>query len=137
MIERNDDPSDRELRQFAAIWLPLACAVVAAAVYSWTRSGTIAAIVLAVGALLGAVGFVRIAFARPIFLVWIYAAYPIGWVISHLLMAAIFYLVITPIGIVMRIVGYDPLQRRMDRSAKTYWQAVQQTEDKSRYFQQF
>ena len=49
------------------------------------------------------------------------AAFPIGWVVSHALMAAIYYLVITPMAVAMRLLGRDPLDRRFDRDATTYW----------------
>ena len=65
------------------------------------------------------------------------AVYPIGWIISHALLAMIYYLAITPIGVVMRLCGRDPLQRALDRSAKTYWTPHNVSEDTERYFQQF
>ena len=49
------------------------------------------------------------------------AAYPIGWVVSHVLMIAIWFLVLTPIGVFMRAAGRDPLARGFGRTAATYW----------------
>lgn len=49
-------------------------------------------------------------------------AYPLGWVISHVVLAAIYYLVFAPVGWAMRLCGRDPLQRRFDASASSYWQ---------------
>ena len=47
--------------------------------------------------------------------------YPIGWVVTHVVMALIFYLVVTPLGVIMRLCGRDPMERRwLDRRAKTY-----------------
>ena len=62
---------------------------------------------------------------------------PIGWVSSHVLMACLFYLVVAPIGAVMRIFGYDPLARRFDRSRKTYFTRRDHPSELSRYFKQF
>ena len=36
-------------------------------------------------------------------------------------MGAIFYLAITPFGVVMRLIGKDPLRRGFDRKAESYW----------------
>ena len=36
-------------------------------------------------------------------------------------MGIIFFLVVTPTGILMRLTGRDPLNRRFERSASTYW----------------
>jgi len=40
---------------------------------------------------------------------------------SPLMLGVIFYLVVTPTGLVMRLAGKDLLRRKLDRSAKTYW----------------
>jgi hypothetical protein len=65
------------------------------------------------------------------------AALPIGWTISHLVLGAVYYLVLTPIGLVMRLLGRDPMQRRFDRSAKSYWIERTPRTDPSRHFRQF
>lgn len=41
--------------------------------------------------------------------------------ITGLLLIAVFFLIITPLAIVMRLMGKDTLYRRWDRSAVTYW----------------
>ena len=74
---------------------------------------------------------------RGVYVVWMAAVFPIGWLVSHLLLAAIYYLVITPIGIMMRVCGYDPMQRRWDRQATTYWKPRRDTDDPKRYFKQY
>lgn len=51
-----------------------------------------------------------------------YAAYPLGWIVSHVLLAGIYYLLFTPVGGLLRLFNHDPLQRRFDRGAATYWQ---------------
>jgi hypothetical protein len=42
-------------------------------------------------------------------------------VVNPIVMGAIFYLAITPFGIVMRLAGKDPLRRGFDRTAASYW----------------
>ena len=62
---------------------------------------------------------------------------PIGWVVSHVLMAIAFYGVITPIGLLLRLAGRDLLEQRLDREAKSYWQPRRPVTDRRRYFRQF
>lgn len=45
----------------------------------------------------------------------------LGRAIGLCALAVLFYLVITPFGLARRIVLRDPLRRRMDKSAKSYW----------------
>ena len=74
---------------------------------------------------------------RPLYLGWMYVAFPIGWVISHVVLAIVYYLVFTGTGLVMRLLGRDPLQRRFEPDAQTYWVEHRPGEDLARYFRQF
>ena len=65
------------------------------------------------------------------------AIFPIGWVVSHLAMAAVYYVAVTPIGLVMRLVGRDPMERQLDRERATYWVERTRDGDADRYFRQF
>jgi hypothetical protein len=42
-------------------------------------------------------------------------------VMNPLVLGLLFFVTITPIGIVMRLFGKDFLRLRLDRSAKSYW----------------
>ena len=48
-----------------------------------------------------------------------------------------YYLVLTPIGLIRRISGRDPLHRRFDRDADSYWIARKPASDTKRYFRQY
>ena len=74
---------------------------------------------------------------RTIYLGWLYAAYPIGWTLSYLILAVVYFLVITPTGLVMRLVGYDPMRRRLDPEADSYWKKHEPVTGTDRYFHQF
>jgi hypothetical protein len=73
---------------------------------------------------------------RPKFLAWMYAAYPIGWVVSHRVLAIIYFGLLTPIGTLMGVFGYDPMARRFDRAAASYWVERGRNRDPARYFRQ-
>ena len=62
---------------------------------------------------------------------------PIGFVISHILLALVFYVVLTPIGLAMRLFGYDPMTRKLDPQATTYWVPRAGQESAQQYFRQF
>ena len=42
-------------------------------------------------------------------------------IVSPLALGILFFLVVTPIGLMMRLFGKDPLRLRLDRSASSYW----------------
>ena len=58
---------------------------------------------------------------KPLYIGWMAFAFVLGWVNTRLLLGIFFYLVITPVGIVLRITGKDLLDKKIDRNAGTYW----------------
>jgi hypothetical protein len=74
---------------------------------------------------------------RPIYFAWSYTFSPLGWAMSHVVLAIVYFLVFTPVGLVRRLLGYDRLGRRIDRSAVTYWSPHRSPADHRRYFRQF
>lgn len=135
MIEINWNPPRRELRQFGLLCLAIFGAMAA---YGYFTGGSVLITRALGGAAVvgGVLGILAPQALRPIFVGWMVAAFPIGWTISHLLLGAIFYCLLTPIGLLLRVLGTDPMQRSFDRGADTYWNPHEQAEVK-RYFRQF
>jgi hypothetical protein len=137
LIELNLNPTRSQLRQFAGIWFPAFWAVVGGML--WYRTGVLPTVVIVlwvVAAVISLAGIINPRWIRPVFITWMRLAYPIGWTVSHLMLAIIYYLAITPIGVLMRLMGRDPMQRRLDRQAPTYWVPHNPGGDMARYFRQ-
>ena len=64
-------------------------------------------------------------------------ALPIGFVVSHVVMAALFFGLFMPIGLLFRLLGRDSLHRKSDPDASTYWIRRKAVADVRRYFRQF
>lgn len=136
LIEINHNPSRRELRQFAGIWFPALAVVIS--YWVWQLSDVTPAIYILTAAFAaGAVGVVRPTWFRYVYVGWMYAAFPMGWTISHLVLGATYYLLFTPLGVTMRLFGRDPMRRKIDPTASTYWIPHQGRTDSDRYFRQF
>lgn len=58
---------------------------------------------------------------RPVHTAWMKLAHALGWLNTRLLLGLFFYLIMTPVALVLRLAGKDLLHRRLDRSARTYW----------------
>jgi hypothetical protein len=58
---------------------------------------------------------------RQVYLGWMAMALVLGLVVSTVLLTLFFYLVITPVGLLARLVGRDFLSRRLDPKAASYW----------------
>ena len=114
LLEINRHPSARELRWFGML-LAVSVALAGGLVYWRLEAPAAARLIWTAGAALAAVYAVAAPFRRWIWLGWLYAAFPIGWTLSHVALAATYYLVLTPIGLLLRLVHGNPLDRAPDR----------------------
>ncbi len=137
VIEINRHPSNRELRQFGAIGWPIFCGVLGAWRAYYSGDWTLAGIVWSLGVPGAVIGWLRPAWVRPVYVGWMYAVFPIGWTVSHLVLAVIYFLILTPIGLVVRWFRPDPLGMKLDRKRDTYWVPHEPGRDPERYFRQF
>lgn len=74
---------------------------------------------------------------RPLYVGLALLTLPVGYLVSYLTMGALFYLLITPLGLFFRIIGRDPLQRRFRGRADSYWIPLGPMPPRERYFRQF
>lgn len=136
MIEINRNPSRRELFWFGALLPMFFAALGAVARWIWGTPG-VGNWIWGVGVAVTVVFAVTPPLRRPLYVGWMYAALPIGWTISHLLLGGIYYFIFTPVGLLMRLFRYDPLHRRFDKQAQSYWIPRDTGTNTARYFRQF
>lgn len=55
---------------------------------------------------------------------WGRFAHRLGRVNNFLLLGLFYYLAMAPLAVVLRLFGWDPMRRRIDAGAATYWTAV-------------
>jgi hypothetical protein len=110
MIAIQWNPNRKQLRQFAGIWFPAFCALVGWSIVRKIGYWHQVEVGWAIAGIISIAGLVFPPLIRPIFVGLILLTYPIGWVVSHVLLGLIFYGIVTPIGIILRLIGHDPLQ---------------------------
>ena len=116
------DPSVRALRRFGLVVGGVLLAI--GAVLLWRRGGGALAWGLGgAGALLAALGVAVPVALRPVRTVWMAVAFALGFVMTRVLLTVVFALTVVPIGLALRVLGKDPLHRRPDPEAATYWVA--------------
>ncbi len=110
--------SAKELRRFGVtVGIPLA---LLAGVGVW-RGHTILPAVLGGAALaLGVLALLAPRLLGPVHKLWMKIADALAWFNTRVLLGVVYYLVMTPTGIVMRLMGRDPLDRRL-KDRPTYW----------------
>ena len=90
-----------------------------------------------IGAGAGAVFWAVPQLALPFYILWYGVAACIGLVIGNLIFAGIFFLLITPTGFLLRMAGKDPIRKKPDKTAKSYWVEEKSGKDPLSYYRQF
>ena len=80
-------------------------------------------------------GLINSNFLTPLNKLWFKFALLLGKIVSPIVMGIVFFLVVTPTGIIMRIIGKDLLGRKFNKNKKTYW--INREKSKSTMKQQF
>ncbi|MCH2186761.1 SxtJ family membrane protein [Myxococcota bacterium] len=145
LIELDLNPDTKTLRQFGWIALVGFGALAAMAWFEVLIFGFglgIARQAVSLGlAALAAICLVQsLVFPRgnwPIYVGLTVLAFPIGFVVSYVIMGTLFYLLITPIGLAMRLFGRDPMMRGFEPDRDTYWVESRRDRGKESYFKQF
>ena len=119
LIQINHNPSKKDLRVFGAIWLVF-FAIIGGVLQS-SVSGAAPYILYTIAIGIPVIGWFIPAFMRVVYVGMTYAAFPIGFVVSHLILGAVYYLVMTPIGLLLRIFGYDSMGKKLQPEASSYW----------------
>jgi len=57
---------------------------------------------------------------QPVYRIWMKIGHALGWVNSRIILGILFYAIVLPMGLVMRLLGKDPMGRKLDLSAPSY-----------------
>lgn len=86
----------------------------------------------------GATGLAAPSLLRLPHLWWMKFAGLLGWMNTRILLTLFFVLVLTPVGLVMRLFGRDPLTRRFAKESTSYWELREgPAPDRSRFENEF
>ncbi|MBF0267884.1 MAG: hypothetical protein HQL44_04785 [Alphaproteobacteria bacterium] len=76
---------------------------------------------LGLAALFLAVSLIRPSLLKPLNRVWFLFGLLLHKIVSPLIMGLLFFVTVTPTGIIMRALGKDPLRLKRDPNAASYW----------------
>jgi TRAP-type C4-dicarboxylate transport system permease small subunit len=128
-------PSRKVLRQFAGLFLLFFLAVAGRRVWHGQADAWAAGLAaLALG--VGLIGLVRPSAVRFIYTGWMIVAFPIGWTVSRIALALVFYAIIAPVAFVFRATGRDELRLRRPDRRESLWRPKPAPESVREYFRQ-
>jgi hypothetical protein len=75
---------------------------------------------VALGALLSVAGLAVPAILKYPYQGWMLVGHAMGWINTRIILSVLFYGIVTPIGLVMKLAGRDPMCRGFEPDAPTY-----------------
>jgi hypothetical protein len=118
------ESSSKKLREFGLVVGGVLCAV--GGLLFW-RGRWNFPYFLVPGIFLVITGAVIPSILKPVQKAWMTLAILMGWVMTRVLLSVLFYLAVTPIGLIMRLMGKDLLDQRLEPKRQSYWKIRPQT----------
>jgi uncharacterized membrane protein len=137
LMEIEWHPSLRQLRVFGVSGLAASILAAMALVFIWATTVLWAIVALVAGASIFLCSLLSPRAARWLYIGLTLVAMPIGLVVSFVLLAAFYFLLLTPLAVVFRLIGRDSLHRRYEPDAESYWVKHKPSDDMERYLHQF
>ncbi|MFO1316111.1 MAG: SxtJ family membrane protein [Burkholderiales bacterium] len=109
----------RELRKFGAV-LAVAFPAVFCLLLPWLFARPVPWWPLAVSAVLLALAAVAPAALAPVERAWLRVGHVLGWVNTRILLAVLFFVLVLPLGLLLRLLRKLPIARRFDPDAASY-----------------
>ena len=86
-----------------------------------THEGSIRIWSVIVSAVFLILGLINSRLLTPLNVLWFKLGMILGAIISPIVMGIVFFLVVTPTGLILRIMGKDLLNKKYDKEKETYW----------------
>ena len=86
-----------------------------------THEGSIRIWSVIISAVFLILGLINSKLLTPLNVLWFKFGMILGAIISPIVMGIVFFLVVTPIGLILRIMGKDLLNKKYDKEKETYW----------------
>ena len=112
------DTSPRNLRKFGLV---VGGVFGLLAVWFLWRGKAYYPYVLIPGVFLVVFGLIWPKLLKQVYVIWMSLALVLGLIVSTALLTILFYLVVTPVGLVARLSGKDFLSQKLDPKANSYW----------------
>jgi hypothetical protein len=129
-------PDARELRRFAIAMLIGFTILGLLSAWRGKGIGTPSIVLWSLGVVLAVAAFIP-GLGRMAYLAVYLPTSIIGYVVSNVLLALMFLVVITPLGLILKLMGKDLLQQQRRPKERTGWMPIKSTKTEDSYYRQF
>ncbi|TKJ37590.1 hypothetical protein CEE37_13840 [candidate division LCP-89 bacterium B3_LCP] len=110
----------KEIRTWALVMAAILAAVGTIQFFVWSHIQT-ASVLWIISAAFLLTGLLIPKLLKPIFWLWLKLATALAWLNTRLILGIVFFLVFTPVGLLLRLLRKDLLKERWDSDASSYW----------------
>ena len=115
---RRIDANTKAIRSFGITFLIVLGAIGGLLIFKGRDGGYIW---MGIGGLFFLLGLLAPRALRGVYRIWMGLAVVLGYFMSRIILSVLFYLVVTPIGLFLRLLGKDILNEKWDKKANSYW----------------
>jgi len=137
LIDVNWKPGARDLRVFSLLFAVFAAGFGTLFYFTGKFGLPVSQGLWIAAAVVGIGGLLAPRLVLPVYIVMMAIALPVGMVVSTVLMMAIYFLLLTPIGWALRLFGHDAMRRKLDAGVVSYWIERPAKIETRRYFKQY
>jgi multisubunit Na+/H+ antiporter MnhG subunit len=111
--------SKKDLRKFG-LTVGLVLVIIAALLFYFEKSSAV--YFALIGAILILTSFIYPRILKPLNKVWMGLAIVLGFIMSRIILTILFYLVLTPIALLAKLLGKKFMELKYDKTSETYWE---------------
>ena len=120
MIEefKNIQKDKKSIRDFGLL---IGCILLVIAGYLFYKSKDVNTPLISLGFSFIASGFILPPILKPVYLLWMYFAIILGFIMTRVILGLVFYFIVSPIGIIGKIFGKEFLELKKNSVNNSYW----------------
>ncbi len=115
---RNIKSGEHELREFG---ITIGGILVFIGAFAFYRERNFFSYFLIAGCFFAVAGIALPLLLKPLHKIWMGFSIIIGFFMSRVMLTILFYLVVTPLGVIIRLTGKDILDQKIEKGRESYW----------------
>mgnify|MGYP001383462268 CR=1 FL=1 len=115
---KNIQTGEKDLRSFG---FTIGLIFLIISIYLFYKEYESLQIFIYISILFAGLGLILPSFLKPIYLLWMVFAVILGWFMTRIILSLLFLIVVTPIGLTLRILGKDLLELSKKEIQGSYW----------------
>ena len=120
MIEeiKNIKTNKEEIRKFGFL---IGGVLIAISIFILWKELSYYQLIFVIGVSFILLGYLIPKILKPIYIIWMTFATILGWIMTRVILTILFYLIVTPIGLIARIFGVKFLDLSWQTNVPSYW----------------